>query len=210
MRKERKKKLGLKNILAIPQMYTLWQKSIGDYKLRKIYCREYIKAKEGDRILDIGCGPANMVEYLPKNIDYKGFDDSKFYIENAKKKFPQNNYSFFCQRVNFAKDFGQKFDIIMANAILHHIDDEEAQKLLSFASRNLKPGGRLITHDGCFIDNQSKFKKWVLENDRGKFVRTKEGYFKLFSKHFDKINTTIREDLYNLPYTVIVFECVKS
>lgn len=197
--------MDIKTILAVPQIYTLWQKLIGDYKLRKIYCGIFVRAKAGDRVLDIGCGPANMVEYLPKNIDYTGFDDSSVYIENAKKKFPE--HTFFCEKVNFAKDFDKKFDIIMANAILHHVDDTEAEKLISFAKNNLTTGGRLVTHDGCFVENQSALKKWLLKNDRGKFVRTKDEYFKLFSKHFSNIKICIREDLYNIPYTNIIFEC---
>lgn len=203
--------MNIKQILSIPQIYTLWQNIIGDYKLRKIYCRDYVKAKESDRILDIGCGPANMVDFLPQNINYVGFDDSNLYIENAKKKFPNaensENYSFFCQRVNFAQNFDEKFDIIMANAILHHIDDEEAEKLISFAKSNLKENGRLITLDGCYLEKQSFVKKWLLKNDRGKFVRTKENYFNLFLKHFKEIKVSIREDLYNIPYTLIIFEC---
>ncbi|MEI8129355.1 MAG: class I SAM-dependent methyltransferase [bacterium] len=200
--------MRIKKLLSIPQIYTLWQKLVGDYKLRKIYCSDYVKAKEGDRILDIGCGPANMVSYLPKDIDYVGFDDSSLYIENAKKKFPnQKNYSFFCQRVNFAQDFEEKFDIVMANAILHHLDDSESEKLISFASKNLKQGGRFVTFDGCYTENQSVVKKWLLKNDRGQFVRTKEDYFKLFSKYFSNIKVSIREDLCNIPYTIIIFEC---
>lgn len=203
--------MNIKDFLSIPQVYTLWQNIIGDYKLRKIYCRDFVKAKEEDRILDIGCGPANMVEFLPDNIDYVGFDDSEEYIKNAKKKFPNSqtsgNYSFFQERVNFAQDFDEKFDIIMANAILHHIDDEEAEKLISFAAVNLSENGRFITHDGCFVENQSFIKKWLLIHDRGQFVRTKEEYFKLFSKHFNNIKVSIKEGLYNIPYTIIIFEC---
>lgn len=202
--------MKIKEILSIPQIYTLWQKLIGDYKLRKIYCRDYVKAKNGDKILDIGCGPANMLDYLPKTINYTGFDNSISYIKNAKKKFPQKNYSFFCQNINFAQNFDEKFDIIMANAILHHIDDDEAEKLISFASKNLKNGGKFITLDGCFTSNQSKIKKWLLTNDRGKFVRTKEDYFKLFSNYFTEIKISIREDLYNIPYTIIIFECTNK
>lgn len=198
--------MNIKEILANPQIYTLWQNIIGDNKLREIYCKDYVKAKNGDRILDIGCGPANMISYLPKNIDYVGFDESGLYIENAKKKFPQDNYLFFQQKVDFAQNFDEKFAIIMANAILHHIDDNEAEKLISFASKNLKPEGKLITLDGCFVANQSKIKKWLLKNDRGKFVRTKDDYFKLFSKYFNNIKVSIREDLYNIPYTIIIFE----
>lgn len=202
--------MGIKKILSIPQFYTLWQKLIGDYKLRKIYCRDYVKAKEGDRILDIGCGPASMVEFLPENIDYIGFDDSAEYIQNAKRKFPNSktsgNYSFFCEQVNFAQDFDEEFDIIMANAVLHHLDDTEAEKLISFAASNLKENGKLITLDGCIVENQSFVKKWLLKHDRGQFVRTKDEYFKLFSKYFNHIKISVREDLYNIPYTIIIFE----
>ncbi len=199
--------MNIKDVLSIPQIYDLWQLSIGDYKLRKIYCRDYVKAKSGDRILDIGCGPASMMNYLPENIDYTGFDESISYIKAAEKKFPQENYSFFCQKIDLTQDFNKKFDIIMANAVIHHLDNEEAEKLILFASKNLKNGGRFITHDGCYLQKQSIFKKWILKNDRGKFVRTKNDYFDLFSKYFNEIKVSVREDLYNIPYTVVIFEC---
>lgn len=199
--------MNFKKILSIPIVYKIWQRMVGNYKLWKVYSKYYVKAKEGDRILDIGCGPANVINYLPKDIDYVGFDDSSTYIEDAKKRFTKKNYYFFRENVNCVKDFEKKFDIIMANGILHHIEDSEAEKLISFASKNLKQDGRFITSDGCYILNQSKIRKWILKNDRGKFIRTKENYLKLISKHFSKIEASIREDLYNIPHTMIIFEC---
>lgn len=199
--------MNIKTILSFPQIYGLWQRLIGDNKLRKIYCREYLNVKDADRVLDIGCGSANMLEYLPENIDYVGFDDSLSYIKAAEKRFSKDNYSFICQSINFAQDFEEKFDVIMANGVLHHLSDIEAENLIYFVSRNLKKGGRFLTLDGCYVPNQSAFKKWILKNDRGRFVRTKDKYFALFSNHFNDINVSVRDDLYNIPYTIIIFEC---
>jgi cyclopropane fatty-acyl-phospholipid synthase-like methyltransferase len=35
---------------------------------------EFLKITPGQRVLDIGCGPAEILAHLPNDIDYYGFD----------------------------------------------------------------------------------------------------------------------------------------
>lgn len=53
------------------------------------------KVKDGDRILDIGCGGGEMVQYLADNklqVGYSGIDVNPNYIKIARAKFPTNQF----------------------------------------------------------------------------------------------------------------------
>jgi len=54
---------------------------------------------------------------------------------------------------------------------VHHLDDAEATKLFDLARSVLRPAGRLITFDGCYVPGQSPAARWILSRDRGQFVR---------------------------------------
>ena len=84
------------SVLGIPAAYRLFFLIVGG-DVRKIYTTEYVKAKPGEKVLDIGCGPGDILEYLP-DVKYTGFDLSPEYIEAAKKRFG-NRGRFFCNDV---------------------------------------------------------------------------------------------------------------
>ena len=69
------------------------------------------------------------------------------------------------------------------------------------ARRALRPNGRLVTYDGCYVPQQSRTARWLLANDRGKFVRDREDYMRLASVRFPKVETHFRQDLLRIPYT---------
>jgi SAM-dependent methyltransferase len=168
----------------------------------------YVRPWPGCQILDIGCGPGDALNFLP-SVDYYGFDQDPYYIESAKKRF-ENKGQFFCRAVSRDAFSGEnKFDIILAMGILHHLNDDEAKQLFELAYHLLKPGGRLITYDGCYTKTQSWMRKFILDIDRGKFVRDEKRYTLLAAMTFAHLSPTVREDLLNVPYTIIIIECQK-
>ena len=196
----------LKSILASPQVYELLQWMMGASKGRPIVAREYIAAKPGDRILDIGCGPAGLLQYLPE-VTYLGFDMSSAYIEYAKKRYGARG-RFFCDRVTreSVKD-EEPFDIVLASEILHHLPDKEAIDLFELAKSFLKPNGRLVTLDAVYIENQPKLAKFLIDNDRGEHVRWQPEYEALAHRVFSNVRSSIRTDLHSFSYTLIIMEC---
>jgi 2-polyprenyl-3-methyl-5-hydroxy-6-metoxy-1,4-benzoquinol methylase len=196
------------NILEGPVMYKLSQTLLGKRNCRVRYYEKNIRAKSGDRILDIGCGPGLALDYLP-SVEYVGFDLNSHYIKYAQAKYP-NSTKFYCEVVgpNIQLE-PNHFDIVMANGVLHHLSDEDAIHLMKLAFDALKPGGRLVTFDGCFEENQNKIAKYLLSQDRGEFVRDQQGYESLFAKVFSKYQTEIRRDILRLPYTHIIIEGTK-
>ena len=199
---------GIRSILSIPKMYQLFKKIIGvDYAYSN-FVNQYIRPNNGDKILDIGCGPGDMLSYLPK-VEYIGFDLSEDYIKSARENFGDRG-TFICEKVSTSTlEQTSYFDLVMAIGILHHLDDAEALQLFQLAQLALKPGGRLITFDGVYIDNQSPCARYFLSKDRGQNIRTKDGYETIASQVFANINVNIRHNLLRIPYTHIIMELTK-
>jgi len=92
------------------------------------FFKNYIK--KNDRILDIGCGSARLLDFFEKNLDekyfYTGIDNSKNMIKISKKKYPNKNFLFadFCD-LPFKKN---SFDKIFAIASFHHLLSVKKQK----------------------------------------------------------------------------------
>ncbi len=201
---------GIRSILSIPAVYGLFGKLIGGSHSGTTLVKEYIRPKAGDKLLDIGCGPGDILRYLPENVEYTGFDASHQYIEAAQKRYG-NRATFICEQVNTTNlKEPSHFDIVLAIGILHHLDDAEALQLFKIAHAALKNGGRLITMDGVFMEKQSPIARWIISKDRGQNVRTQEGYFELASQVFPNISNDIRHNLLRIPYTHFILECTNK
>ena len=197
-----------RSILSAPSIYGLFNVLIGASRCRRIFVNKYVRPQAGNLILDIGCGPADIIEHLPK-VKYIGFDASPEYIQSARSRFG-DRADFRCELVS-KKTLEQEacFDIVLATGILHHLDDLEALQLCQLAHTALKPGGRLVTFDGCYMNRQSPITRYLLSKDRGQYVRDREGYLKIVSRVFSDVAVNIRHDLLRIPYTHIILECTK-
>jgi 2-polyprenyl-3-methyl-5-hydroxy-6-metoxy-1,4-benzoquinol methylase len=195
----------IRSVLDSPLGYRAWSKLLGVRRYSQVLVKEHIRPESTDRILDIGCGPGTLAPFLP-TAGYVGFDASSEYIALARKRFP--SLHFVCERVSeYTLAEHGHFDIVLACGILHHLDDEEAVQLFRVAHEALKPGGRLVTHDGVWTRDQSRIAKYLLARDRGQFVRTEEQYVTLASEVFSTVRHQIRHDLLWIPYTHILLEC---
>jgi cyclopropane fatty-acyl-phospholipid synthase-like methyltransferase len=198
---------SIRSILALPAAYNLWWRVVGGPAWAKVLVGQYIQPRAGVRILEIGCGPGTIAGYLP-DTEYVGFDVSSKYIEMARKRFPQAQ--FVCERVSqFSLAKQQSFDAVLALGIVHHLDDQEARQLFQVAYDALKSGGKLITFDGVWTNDQSAAARWLLERDRGEYVRNETEYVKIASEVFANVRASVRHDLIRIPYTHLILECVR-
>ena len=197
----------IRSLLAISILYKLFTRIIGS-NVRTLYVTHHIRPKNGDRVLDIGCGSGDILSYLP-SVEYVGLDKSRQYINAAKKHFG-NKGTFLTKKVtdNTIHELSlSDFDIVLATAVLHHLNDEEAIQLFELARSALKPHGRLVTFDGCYKKGQSWFKRFLLSKDRGRYVRTEDQYRALAAEIFSDIKISIYHNLIRIPYTHIIMEC---
>ncbi len=194
----------LKSLLDQPWLYQAFQEAGGFFGARVKAIDEFLQVRPGMRIIDIGCGPGFIVNHLPKDIDYIGFDIDEGYINYAIERFP-GRARFFCRFFDAAAadEFGPA-DIVMMNGVLHHIPDAELKCTLEDIYRALAPNGVLFSLDGCYRDGQTAFRRWMLDNDRGRHVRDESGYRQLLDRTFDNVDMHVRENYSRVPYTFVV------
>jgi SAM-dependent methyltransferase len=166
----------------------------------------YVHPQPGDRVLDIGCGPGDVLEQLPA-VEYVGIDSSAPYIRAARRRFGERARFLLSPIRDVVLDDPGSYHLAMATGVVHHLDDEGAVSLFRLASRALRPDGRLVTLDGCYEERQSSLARLLLRLDRGKFVRQRAAYVQLASQVFRRVEVHVRHDLLRLPYTHIILVC---
>jgi SAM-dependent methyltransferase len=182
---------------------------VGADSLRATIARDYLLVGTHRRILDIGCGTAEILRFLPDDVEYVGFDPSPAYIDSAKARFGRRG-TFFAKL--FTDDdvdkFGQ-FDLVLAMSVLHHLSDPEAEHLFGLGAHALAAGGRMFTNDPCLTPDQSRIARVVIPRDRGRNVRSPEGYRALAGRHFGQVSADVRHDLLHIPYSHALLTCAE-
>lgn len=195
----------LYNFINNPTVYKIVQKIMSGTSFRKKFVKQNIK-KKNLKILDIGCGPAEIIEHIPK-CEYYGYDIDKRSIEYAKKKYSKKNYHFFCKKFKIKElDKLPNFDYVLLFGILHHLTNDEANKILSLCKKKMKKNAKLLTEDPIFIEKQNIIAKFFVKKDRGTNVRTKKEYLDLLEKHFKNLKSEITHQNF-IPYTWFTTIC---
>ena len=79
------------------------------------------------------------------------------------------------------------------------------------AFRILIPGGRITTIDPVFHESQSAISRFVVQKDRGLWVRSDYDYVGLFGEYFSaEIDYFIYRRLLRIPYDHIGIEAIKT
>jgi len=198
---------GVRTLLSYPFIYSTFQHLMGAKKGRLNFINENVRPEMGDLILDIGCGPADLLDYLPE-VYYWGFDVSEAYIAKAKKKYSGRG-KFYSKELDFEDLKAMpKFDLVIASGLLHHLDDIEASNIMRLGCEALKPNGRMITIDSCYVSNQNPIARLLISKDRGQNVRDQAGYENLTARIFSNVKVNIKHKSW-IPYTHCIMECTR-
>jgi len=200
---------GLSRWLKVPCLYNVFQAVVGGKALRRRIIQSHIRAKPGDKVIDIGCGPARVLQSLPA-VKYFGLDINPDYIAFARRTYGDKGTFVVGDTRSLRGDSRFKdADIVIAIAVLHHLDDEEAADCIRFAYDALKRGGRLVCYDPCWIPNQGAFSRFIMSKDRGRNIRTEQQCRQLAAKVFSNVHAWVNTKPMRIPYVTIVLECEK-
>lgn len=193
-------------LLSSSRFYRSFQAIMGAHAVRTDFVREYIRPAAGHNILDVGCGTADILDYLPADIRYWGFDISDRYIRHARIRHGGRGCFTAAEFTLEQARLLPPIDIAIATGLLHHLDDTVAVSLLTLIAQVLRPGGRLVTLDGVLTTDQNPLARGLILLDRGRHVRTLEGYRALFTSAFSSAQLEIRHRRW-IPYTYCFAEC---
>jgi SAM-dependent methyltransferase len=200
---------GLLRWLKVPFLYDAFQAVVGGNALRRRVIHKHVRAKAGDKVIDIGCGSAQGLQWLPE-VEYLGLDINPDYIAFARRTHGSKGTFVVGDTQSLRGDSRFKdADIVIAMAVLHHLDDEDAAHCIRFAHDALKKSGRFISLDPCWIANQGAFSRFIMSNDRGRSIRTDQQYRQLAANVFRNVDAWVDTKPMRIPYVTVVLECEK-
>jgi len=189
-------------LFGIPIVYQTFQKWAAGQHSAILAC-DYIDSTSTFKVLDVGCGPADIVGHIQYG-EYVGLDLNPKYIQTAQRKlYP--NATFICADLDqlHSYNFGL-FDRIILLGVLHHISDSQVLNLLQTLTKHLAVDGKLITCDPAIEYGQSRLARFLVTHDRGKFVRSSSQYRALIEKSFIINSSDIRHDTLRVPSTQFI------
>lgn len=197
---------GVRSVLTRPRVYELWSDLVGARRSRAELVRLYVRPREGDRILDLGCGPGELLGFLPRSVRYTGVDISAQYIAAARERFGDRAEFVVGDASGYAAG-GRRFDLVIVFGVLHHLNDQQVTRLFATAAQVLTQTGRMMTVDPVYTVPQHPLARALIKRDRGQHVRDATGYTALARTAFTKVRETERSDLLRIPYSHCILEC---
>jgi ubiquinone/menaquinone biosynthesis C-methylase UbiE len=207
------KTTGIFSILSTSWIYELFQTSVGSRKARKWLAENIWKIQSGQKVVDMGCGPGTIRSLLPDSIQYVGFDLSNEYIQAAQKRFGDKGVFIEATAKKLIKNQDKRLsgaDVVLCNALLHHLNDEEVLEIFTLAKEILNKGGRFICIESVLLLNQDSISRWFINRDRGLNNRTESEWKLLMKKVFPDYQTWIVTSLLRIPYTHIIMQATNG
>jgi SAM-dependent methyltransferase len=196
---------GVHRLLSSPWIYRAYQRVIGARTLHRAVVA-LLDVEPGSRVLDIGCGPADLLDHLG-DVEYTGFDVSDRYIRHARRRFGTRGSFRVADVTEVDSNALGTFDVVIAHGIVHHVSDEAADRIFDVASDALTPTGRFVTVDGCFEDGQSRLARFFVSRDRGRMIRRPDQYQALAERSFGDVEVQLHRSLLRIPYTLAILRC---
>lgn len=162
---------------------------------------ELVAAKQGESILDLGCGTGDLTQALYQaEIDVVGVDNSPTMIQQATEKYPHISFDI-ADIVHLP--YENEFDAVFSNAALHWV--KAAEQALENIYTSLKQGGRFVAEFGgednvqkitSAIMSQTKKAGYPMEEDEFPWyfpsiaayttIMERVGFRVVYAKHYDR------------------------
>ena len=168
-------------VLEHPLVYRTWQAPFAEQKLAPLF--EHGGVSTARRVLDVGCGPGTNTRHFA-HADYVGIDINADYVASARRKHAR---TFVVGDVTELRALPEdRFDCILVNSLLHHIDTESVRRLLRHLATLLTDDGHIHVLDLVLPDTPSPA-RLLARLDRGDYPRPLDEWQRLFEESFTQV-----------------------
>lgn len=167
----------MENTLA----YRLWQAPFAEQKLAPLFAHNDLRAVR--RVLDVGCGPGTNTHHFA-SADYLGIDFNPAYIENARRRHGREFVVADVTKYEVARE--ERFDLILANSLFHHIDTASTSRILAHLATLLSDDGHVHVLD-LVLPERPSVSRFLARADRGEYPRPLAEWRQLFTDAFEPV-----------------------
>jgi SAM-dependent methyltransferase len=150
-----------------------------DFKAVRAVIKRELRLGNGERSLDLGCGPGAFADLFVGN-DYVGADLNPRYIDYAKAHKKGRFLLADARKVDLPDG---SFDQILVFGLLHHLSDDDVRAVLREAKRLLVPSGRVLAIEDIPAVSRMNLIGHLIHNvENGEYIRPAEEYRRLYSE----------------------------
>lgn len=171
----------IERLLEHASVYGLWQAPFAAAKFAPITAHNRLDSVR--RVLDVGCGPGTNTAAF-RHADYIGIDWNPRYIEAARRRHGRTFVA--ADVTQYRVSPAGKFDFILLNSLLHHLDADGSRRLLEHLATLLSDDGHVHVLDLVLPDTRGIARR-LAEWDRGDFPRPLAGWRELFAGVFEPV-----------------------
>jgi SAM-dependent methyltransferase len=134
------------------------------------------------RVLDAGCGTGEFSHLFDPG-GYLGVDIDSGYVRFARKRNPSHRYE--CADMTTWPESVGRFDLILVNGVLHHLDDSTARLFLRSALSHADDAATCVVIEDTKLPNEGIGTGLVHYLDHGEFIRKPEDWTRLLGPLLD-------------------------
>lgn len=172
---------GYAKVMENTLAYRVWQAPFAERKLAPFLAHNDLSRAR--RVLDVGCGPGTNTHHFA-NADYLGIDFNPAYIESARARHGREFIVADVTTYDVAPE--QRFDLIIANSLFHHIDTANTQRILAHLATLLSDDGHVHILD-LVLPPRPSISRFLARADRGDYPRPLEDWRDIFTRAFEPV-----------------------
>ena len=172
---------GYARVMENTLAYRLWQAPFAERKLAPLFAHNDMARMR--RVLDVGCGPGTNTQHFA-HADYLGIDFNPAYIESARQRHGREFIVADVTKYEVAPE--QRFDLILANSLFHHIDAANTVRILAHLATLLSDDGHVHVLD-LVLPPRPSIARFLARADRGEYPRPLEEWRDIFTRAFEPV-----------------------
>ena len=148
------------------------------------FLKKKVKLNKNTKILDIGCGRANIISFLQKKYKFK---NKAIGIDIVRNKGIKKNIQFIkSDAIPYLKK-KQNYDLILIKQSVHFFSIKQLNSLLNLAKKKLKPKGQLLIFSLKVKNNKIPCFK-LMRKKLNESLEKDKIFFKIIKKNLKKIS----------------------